>query len=258
MGEDRSDNPLILATETILKTFKSFKKPRSRFSKLPNMKKISSILMPKTNFKGYSNKYLFELLQENVSLKELKQGFPLYVGITQTSYRSEVDMMKLLLGYLIHQVPFVEHQASFVKLQNVENEDIYKYIVASSALPFIFEAQEIGGKKYRDGCLADTPCGNTPITPLIQEEKCDFVLVCYLGRDCGIGDRKTKWGGRLIEFFPREGCFTTALDPLSFSKGTKLKEWEQIGYEDTVRQLEDLFYKKKLIEYITKACQSDA
>jgi NTE family protein len=60
-------------------------------------------------------------------------------------------------------------------LNGKSKEDILKYVLASSAIPVIFEPVVINGIKYRDGYMVD----NTPVR-VLKEEGCKLIFVVPL------------------------------------------------------------------------------
>lgn len=72
-------------------------------------------------------------------------------------------------------------EIEYIKLNGKTPEDIKKLILASSALPYVYDAIEYEGKIYRDGGILD----NVPITPLYNEGYRDFIVI-GLKKDYGI------------------------------------------------------------------------
>lgn len=64
----------------------------------------------------------------------------------------------------------------YFNLNKYENDDIKKFLCATSAIPIAFQNEKIYGKNYIDGGVKD----NVPLRPLLQE-KCTHALVVNLG-----------------------------------------------------------------------------
>lgn len=114
------------------------------------------------------------ILEKYASIDKLLSGLPFYVGVTKSDGNFK-DFLRIIE---------VENngKTEYLKIQSLNKNDIYKAILASAALPLAFNAQEINGVHYRDGCLGslNNEWGNTPAKPLIIDEKCTNLIVCHL------------------------------------------------------------------------------
>lgn len=104
-----------------------------------------------------------------------------------------------------------------------------KVLLASAALPAVYENINIDGDWYIDGGANGD---NIPVKPL-ETEELDQIIVIHLSDD--LADN-TSFDGNIIEVFPSEklgGLFDGTLDfkPESISKRL------QLGYEDAKKQL---------------------
>lgn len=63
------------------------------------------------------------------------------------------------------EIDFLEAKARYFLLNDKDERDIIKRVLASSAIPVVYEAENIGGKIYLDGGLED----NVPIKPVYDE-----------------------------------------------------------------------------------------
>lgn len=180
-----------------------------------------------------------DILGNYAPIEKLKDGLPFYVAISEggktiSDFLHLIEMDKFL--------PIAEVKTHYVKIQDCRDENIYKTILASAALPLLFEPQEIDGKKYRDGCLGTYYdfCANTPVRPLVEKEECDVIIVCHL--DHGAFFDSTSFGEDvgIIEVRPKEKTFGSALDPLKFD-GSQIEQWIERGYEDSIQILKQYF-----------------
>ncbi len=81
-----------------------------------------------------------------------------------------------------------ENKAEYIKLNGRPDEEITDYLLATSAIPIVFQKENINGRNYYDGGLKD----NVPLKPLI-DEGCTHALIINLNKNyhadysgCGI------------------------------------------------------------------------
>jgi NTE family protein len=175
------------------------------------------------------------ILGNYTSIEKLRIGLPFYVGLTQSN------------GNLIDALRFFELEnnglTEYKKIKDLKDEDIYKTILASAALPIFFDAQKIDGVEYRDGCLGslNNEWGNTPAKPLIEKENCTHLIVCHLNEGSFFDRNDPIFKDvAIIEIRPKNETFSSMLDPLRFSVD-KIDIWMQQGYEDSKRILSESF-----------------
>lgn len=61
----------------------------------------------------------------------------------------------------------------YVRVDGLDKKSIVKWVLASSAIPLVYDAVEIGGVKYIDGGI----CDNTPIRPLYEEGFRNLIVI---------------------------------------------------------------------------------
>ena len=69
-------------------------------------------------------------------------------------------------------------QADYIKLNGLTVDEIKHYLLATSAIPVVFQKENVNGCTYYDGCLGD----NVPLRPLL-DEGCTHALVVCLKHD---------------------------------------------------------------------------
>ena len=69
----------------------------------------------------------------------------------------------------------IENAPTNFNLNGKSKEEILKYVLASSAIPVIFEPVVINGIKYRDGYMVD----NNPVS-VLKEQGCEIIFVVPL------------------------------------------------------------------------------
>lgn len=179
---------------------------------------------------------LINRLEKFAPPKDLKTGLPFFIGLTEAKGHA-IDLKNFLgLG---------NKETVYKKIQNLNSEDMHKAIMASASLPILFDSLEVkDGDKViscSDGCLSstDNEWGNTPVKPLVEEEKCTHIIVCHLNEG-SFFDRHDELFSNIpiIEIRPKANTFTSALDPLKFSVD-KIDKWIEQGYKDSKRILKE-------------------
>jgi NTE family protein len=240
---------LELAEESALKVDDKFIKRTiidvmTFFGPLPETKLIKFINLLTKNVSSdgvFSNLPLINRLQLYAPVEKLKDGLPFYVAFTK-SYGNTID--------LLHFFNLKSVDVEYTKIQSLDDEEIYKAIMASAALPILFEAIKVNGEIKRDGCLGSQSeeMGNTPAKPLVELEKCSHLIICHLNKGSVFNRLNPIFKDiPIIEIRPNEKIFNNLLDPLYF-KIDKIKEWMEAGYLDTKKILTDSFETLNLIK----------
>lgn len=212
---------------------------------LINKKESLPALSPKNKGILQTNPIL-EILQKNISIEGIKNGLPFYISISEANDTLE-DILHLM--DLNRFLNLNKIQTHYLKVQEIKEANIYKSILASAALPFLFDAQEIDGKMYRDGCLGSNydASANAPVLPLIQKEKCDIIFVCHLDNNPSFAEQYKEYKKvKIVEVIPQEGTFDSSLDPLRFNQ-EKIDFWMKRGYQDSKKTLK-AFEENKIIK----------
>ena len=122
----------------------------------------------------------------------------------------------------------------YVEFKDLPKSDIEKVVLASSALPVLYEPVEFKGKKYYDGGLTD----NVPVKPLYDAGYRNIII-------CGLNhDARKKLGEfdgiRAIEIYPSVDLGDLVTGTLDFSAdSTKFRY--MLGYKDAMRTLKAEF-----------------
>lgn len=122
----------------------------------------------------------------------------------------------------------------YLELNGRCDEDIKKILLATSALPIIFDKEEVDGNTYIDGGVKD----NVPIKPLYDMGYRTFIVV-HLSRD-SIIDREKFEGSNIIEIVPSDSQGDIITGTLDFSREGSDRRIEQ-GYKDAVKVLKPLY-----------------
>lgn len=102
-----------------------------------------------------------------------------------------------------------------------------RVLLASSAIPIVFENVELDGNYYMDGGVPYSG-DNTPITPLL-DEKLDIIIVVHLGD----GKLFNKGSVPIIEINPSEDIGKILTGTIDFQQES-IRKRLQLGYEDAI------------------------
>ena len=129
--------------------------------------------------------------------------------------------------------------AEYRCLNDLDIENIKKVLLASTALPVIYEAVEIDGNYYRDGGI----CDNEPIKPLYDAGIRDFIII---GLKHGKNFNYTKWpDANIIAIYPSRDLGDLVDGTLDFSNKSIMYR-EMLGYKDGLRSVKTHFEKDEM------------
>lgn len=125
-------------------------------------------------------------------------------------------------------------EVEYRRLQDYDEETIKKILLASTALPIIYEAVEIDGNYYRDGGI----CDNTPIQPLYDAGIRQFIVI---GLSHGTYDF-SKWpDADFILINPSQDIGSSILGTINFTDYA-IEYREMLGYKDGLRSIRTKFH----------------
>ncbi len=120
--------------------------------------------------------------------------------------------------------------SEYVKINELDFETVKSVLLASSALPFVYEPVKIGNYIYRDGGLTD----NLPIKPLYDEGIRDFIVIMLSPNTKVKYDRFP--GANFFEIRPSRDLGDLISGTLDFSsKGANIRM--DMGYAETKRYI---------------------
>lgn len=175
------------------------------------------------------------LMDEYLDFQGLQRGLPLYVSV----YESQGGLDDVL-RCLVAEAGLVDTPPSrFVHVQTLPEQECRNALMASAAIPMLYEARQIGGARFTDGGQGgwQKAQGNTPITPLI-EAGCQQVIVTHLS-DGSLWSRHDFPGTTVLEIRPQSplvpggGLLDGAKAALGFDARSINRLMEQ-GYSDTL------------------------
>lgn len=186
-----------------------------------------------------SDQPLIDLIDSYLDIDALASGLPLHVSL----YPTEGGMKDICKCILAELGIGTTRDSEFHHVQSLPVSQQKEALLASAALPLLFEAREINGTRYSDGGMGgwSTVQGNTPVTPLV-DAGCNMVIVTHLS-DGSLWDRHRFPETTVLEIRPQsslrrnEGVLGGAQDLLGFT-ATHIDSWIEQGYHDTLRAIE--------------------
>ena len=104
----------------------------------------------------FSRNEMLAMFEKYIDMEKIKADFrDIYVSISRLNETQQPE------------------QVEYRRLEDYDADTIRKILLASTALPVMYEAVEIDGKKYRDGGLLD----NEPIQPLYDLGIRQFIVI---------------------------------------------------------------------------------
>ena len=194
--------------------------------------------MPQLDGHVLDDTHLVKLLEECTDPESLKKGLPLYVSVYETEGGVEdiYGVFKSIFRF------GNTRESEFLHIQRLLDSEMHEALMASAALPILFRAREVQGKRYTDGGQGDWygVGGNTPVKPLI-DAGCDTVIVVHLC-DGSMWERTQYKGANIIEVRPQSmlAVGNPVADVLGFDN-TRITSWSEQGYQDAMYSLKRVF-----------------
>lgn len=169
------------------------------------------------NYGVFSKEGLITIIDECIDLDKIsKSNIRVYATCTQNSLPFKTEYI------LINERPI---------------EQIKSIILASSAIPGVYDSEEVDNCNYMDGGLPLIG-DNVPIQPLVDEQ-CDKIIVVHLSRDYLI-DKSKYPDTKIFEIIPNKppGGFISGTLNFSYNNIKKLISY---GYNDSYKILKQAF-----------------
>lgn len=192
----------------------------------------------KTAIDAWSNISNSLFLHLDESLIDFKEGVFSRDGLismmnTYVNYQSISDCPYPLYANATNYKENGTKESIYFKLNGLSFDDIKTLMVASSALPIVYENIEYKGMTLKDGGVTD----NIPIKPLYDLGIRNF-LVVDLSHNASINKSKYP-DGKFVHIKPYKSIGELINGTLDFSKdGAKLRM--ELGYVDAIRVLDSM------------------
>jgi len=204
----------------------------------------------------FSRSKLTAIIEENIDFNSLKdKKAKIYVTCLRKSNLARKIMSISFAGY-------TDYSETFILNEQTSAENVTKLLLASSAMPGIFDTVHLDSSvikngsslsedgEYIDGGFENAGGQNIPVKPLLKDENVDTVIVVYLRSDSSLGDSKisrsgTKLNGKkLIEIVPSQPLGDLVHGTLNFNED-QIDALIRLGYTDARKALKehaDLLY----------------
>lgn len=192
------------------------------------------------------DKPIIDKFHEYVDLKKKSNWKDIWVSTFEgAGYDAVLEFIKNELG-------ISGKLASYHELKSLSDDVLLETVMASAALPLLYQTRTIDGKTHYDGGIRD----NTPVKALIG--KCDICFVSHLSNGSNFNRHDYDSSEtQVIEIRPsdsfvtEEGYLADVQAMMNFSKG-KVEYLIKMGFEDTSKVLENL-KKKSMLESKVKS-----
>lgn len=196
------------------------------------------------NLEGFCRQEpLSEMMDEFLNLENLNKSIPFYISTykikdCEKAFDRLKETLSSIVDFLKAEILGLDNQFSeFYKIQALSESEQKSYILASAALPLIFESQrDDKGNRFVDGGLGGAlkAQGNTPITPIV-EAGCTHIIVSHLDHG-SLWHRYDYPDVNIVEIRPSSGIDLSFAKLLDFSEENVGKLKTQ-GYLDTKKEL---------------------
>lgn len=162
----------------------------------------------------FSREGMVRLLTENVNFENISAATaPIFITVAKATGDSELM------------------RAQYIKINGMSNDDILKYVIASSAIPIMYSSVSVGGDRYMDGGFVD----NTPIKPIYDEGFRDIIVI---SNDAEYKPEKEKFeGSNLLTIVPSKPLdMDFAIGTVDFSQHN-IQYRMKLGYMDAKTQM---------------------
>jgi NTE family protein len=194
---------------------------------------INLLNLPSKDIGLLDQSYIDRLLARYVSAEKLRTGLPFYVSVYK-SHGALNDLKSVALAALNLKNT---SSSEFLHVQSIDQSLQHSMILASAALPLVFEAKN-GFADGGMGSFIDSQ-GNTPAYPLIHQEACSHIIVTHL--DNGSMWDRYKYNSSsdviVLEIRPKESMNREGWRDLINFNASSISSWIEQGYEDAERCL---------------------
>lgn len=156
-----------------------------------------------------------------------------------TGYEAALEFMQEELG-------IKGKEASYHYLNELDDSSLLETLLASAALPLLYQTRKIEGKTHYDGGVRD----NTPIKPLLN--RCDICFVSHLSNGSNFNRKDLELSSTQVieirpsnKFVTEEGSLAGVKTMLNFDIN-KISYLKEMGYKDTCKVIKTLKKQNEL------------
>lgn len=181
-----------------------------------------------------------EILHKHISLTELSNS-PLRAYVSVACCPESTEAVMKADAALACAVPGREWEGEYRLLNGQSPEMIERLLLASSALPLVYEPVRIGDAFYRDGGLFD----NLPMRPLLESGLRNLILV-LLSQTAEYDIHLASQAEELLVIRPSADIGKLVTGTLDFDSENVMYR-VHLGFYDTLRTVE--FYERRAIGF---------
>lgn len=185
----------------------------------------------------YIRSGLLEIIDKNLDMSVFDQSeMNCYMSCRRSRYKKDMYCHEEMFTYPDGAKgckKYVEGQATYFNMRGFSYEERRNILLATSAMPFIFPQEKIGGYYYMDGGSVD----NLPVEPLYRLEGCRMIIVIHLTTNDGKMNYDRFPDAKILEIRPMHeqgGLFAGILD---FHVANARRRIEQ-GYADNIEMFQ--------------------
>ena len=189
---------------------------------------------------GYcSREGIQKLMREKISLEKVARSpIPAYISVTHASPAQDSVPGRITSAVASLNQDSDDRTGEYLLVNDRSSEEIANILLASTAIPLVYDPVEIDGQMYRDGGLFD----NVPIRPLLQTGLRDLIIVkCSQNQQCD--PYLLSQADSILEIAPSVNIGKLISGTLDFD-GRNAAYRMQIGYYDTIRAIE--YYDRRI------------
>ncbi len=196
----------------------------------------------------FDRKPLRKIIEKNVTLKKLNES-----GIDV--YATALEKQSILIQYLSGENSFLY---SFLLNEQINEKNVCDILLASSALPGIYQSQTLDksvieegialgeSKEFVDGGFSQAGGENTPLAPLLKYKNLEKIFIVYLRHDPALRNfNDGESSAQIIHIVPSYDLGNMANGTVNFSS-EKIYSLIELGYSDACKVLEENGYAKKI------------
>ena len=184
------------------------------------------------------NPKLQDILGSAMSANSFHTGIPFYVSVYPTR-----GALNDGARFLLASVSSIDTASSrLIHVQSLPDEDKRDAILASAAIPFIFDAKYVQGRMFSDGSLGDWRYerGKVPAQDLCERQKLSTLYILHCS-DGSLWDRRRYTLPPTIEIRPSQVIGSgPPLDSLFFTDVETIENRLVQGYEDARRSIQSV------------------
>lgn len=192
---------------------------------------------------GYcSRDGLLKLMNQKLDLQKISENpIPAYISATHAAPTQTADPSRFNSALAsLNQAPD-EREGEYLLINGRSSDDIKKILLASTAIPIVYDPVEVDGKLYRDGGLFD----NVPIRPLLEVGIKNLIIVrCSADQQCN--PYLLSQADSVLEITPSVNIGSLLTGTLDFD-GRNAMFRLQVGYYDTLRAVE--YYDRRMLGF---------